>query len=106
MAIRQIGMGQQDLGSLNAMLAALGGISIDQSHLADTGRGLQFMNFMGPPLPAQTLHPGSNRTGCDQYDFLALPAQFSYFSTQPANAVDIQSLTKPGQQGATDFDNP
>src|ERR1700733_13055280 len=47
-AIRQVGVGQQHLGTAHRVFAQLRLVDLRQAHLADRGGGLQFVDLLRP----------------------------------------------------------
>jgi hypothetical protein len=66
---------KENLRGPHAVLGETAFVDLRQAHLANGSSGLQFVNFTRPLGPAQPMNTLGNRTGTDQHDFLALPAQ-------------------------------
>jgi hypothetical protein len=56
LAIRQVGVGQQNLGTSHPVFTQLGFVHLRQAHLTHGRRSLQFMDFTGPRVPTEPLH--------------------------------------------------
>ena len=99
-------MGQQHLGGMPSatLEAALPGLH--QTHLADRGRRLEFMQRGGAGLPAHARHPLCHSPGRDQYDFVPCVQQFRQLVDPVAQAIAIQALAVPSNQGAADLHHP
>ena len=60
LAISQIGMREQDLGTAQTVFTQFGFVHLRQAHLAYGCCSLQSMNFLGACGPTQTLHAFGN----------------------------------------------
>ena len=68
-AVGQVGVREQHLRTVHALLAQLGFVHLRQTHLADGGGGLQFVDFTRAHLPAQALHALGHGAAGNHDDF-------------------------------------
>ncbi len=98
-------MGQQHLGGADAIAAKLAFVDLGETHLAHCRGGLQFMDFLGAPDPAQPLHAFGDGAGADQHDFLAGHAQLGDLCRPTGDGLVIEALAVVGHQAGPNLDD-
>ncbi len=80
-------------------------VGLDESHLTDGRRSLQFTQGDWPFRPTQTLHTLGDGAAGDQHDFLALLDQRGDLARPARQAGQIEAAAVIGDQAAADLDD-
>ncbi len=103
--ISQVGMGEQDLGGVQAVAPKTAFIGLDQAHLANRGGGLQLVQRGRSFRPAQTIDALGDGAAGDQHYFLVLLDQGRDLFSPAGQAGMIQAAAVVGDQAAADLDH-
>jgi len=109
LAVRQVGVREQDLRAGQAVLAHLGLVHLRQAHLADRRGRLQLVDFaraLGPPQAFRSFGNGAARHHDDLAPRTRLPVDQGRQLTAPlADGRGIEPTTFVGHEAGADLDD-
>ena len=98
-------MRQQHLCAAHAVFTKLRFVDLRQTHLPNSGSRLEFVHFLGPHAPAQSLHAFSDRAAGNHHDFSALPCQYRHLPTPVADSLRVHASALIRDQAGANLDN-
>ncbi|BEU66124.1 hypothetical protein MAFF301069_06790 [Ralstonia pseudosolanacearum] len=105
LAVSQITMRQQHLRRADTVPRELRFVHLGQAHLSDGGSGLQLVDLLRPPGPAQPLHAFGDGAGAHQHDLLAGRAQRRDLRGPAGDGGLVEAAAVIGDQAGTDLDD-
>ena len=99
-------MCQQYLRGVHAKLLEAVFIGLYQPHLADSGRRLQAVQFMGSLFQSQSGYTLGNGPGRDQHHINTLCPQGHNLADPDLQCIGLQTTTITGQQRTAKLDDP
>ena len=105
LAVGQIGVCQQHLGTAQTVFAQLGLVHLRQAHLPNGRCRLELMDFIGAVAPAQPLHSlGDGATG-DHDDFAPTTHQLRQLAAPLPNRRLVEASAIVGHQARAHLDH-
>ena len=105
LAIGQIGVRQQHLRGMQAVLAEAALVDLHQAHLAHRGGGLQIVHRSGAFVPAEALHAFGDRAGRNQHDFMSACVERGDLARPVAERLEVQPGALIRHQAAAYLDD-
>ena len=105
LAVGQVGVRQQHLRAVHAVLGQPRLVHLHEPHLADSGGGLQLVHFLRPRGPAQALHAFGDRAAGHHQQFAPLPCEHRQLARPIADGHGVDAAAFVGDEAGAHLDD-